>query len=501
MTVDADICIIGSGVGGASIAWSLRDTGLSVVVVERGGDLPREPENSDPSEVFCKGRYSTPEDWVDPDGNALGISGQYHVGGASKMFGAAMFRFRPRDFEERCVEGGLSPAWPFSYAMLEPWYAKAEALFGVHGDAGADPTEGPRSSNYPYPPVGHDPDGLYLRERLVRAGVRPFSLPLAIDDGGECQRCSTCDAFPCRVDAKGDAEMRLLRPALKSPNIRLLKQTEVIRLETGPDGRQVKRAMLRTGGKHHAIAARHFVLSAGAINSARLLLASASDTHPQGLANRSGQVGRNLMLHQNSAMISVRPFQRRPILFQKTLAITDFYDGDTGSESAPRGSIQSLGKIPAVALASQIPGGSKHLAQVLLGRTVEWWLTSEDLPEAENRVYLSGGRTVIAYRKSRMAGHNALIRRWRQVMRRAGWPLSFSQTMGITGISHQCGTVRAGNDPLQAPLDGWCKAHDLENLHVVDGSFFPSSGAVNPALTIAAQALRVGDRLASKITV
>jgi hypothetical protein len=245
-------------------------------------------------------------------------------------------------------------------------------------------------------------------------------------------------------------------------------------------------------------AASNMRLQPGISSSAR---GPSSQAHPQGLANRSGQVGRNLMLHQNSAMISVRPLQRRPILFQKTLAITDFYDGDPENDNAPRGSIQLLGKIPAVALASQIPGGSTHLAKLLLGRTVEWWLTSEDLPEAENRVYLSGGRTVIAYRKSRVAGHKALIRRWRQVMRRAGWPLSFSQTMGITGISHQCGTVRAGADPLQAPIDGWCKAHDLENLHVVDGSFFPSSGAVNPALTIAAQALRVGDRLASTITV
>ena len=497
MTVDVDICIIGSGVGGAAIAWSLRRTGLSVLVVERGDDLPREAENSDPVEVFGKGRYATREGWVDPDGREIGIGGQYHVGGATKMFGAAMFRFRPQDFEAHIVEGGVSPAWPFPYKALEPWYCKAEQLFAVRGLASADPTEGPRSAGYPHAPVAHAAAAERLRARLAHAGVRPFPLPLAIDDGGACLRCATCDAFPCRVDAKGDAEMRLLRPALRSPGVRLLKRAEVVRLETDAEGRRVTRAFVKTEEGQRAISARHFVLSAGAINSARLLLASAGEAHPDGLANRSGQVGRNLMLHQNTAMISLRPLQTAAIPFQKTLAITDFYAGEPGNDHAPRGSVQSLGKIPAAALADRMPGASVWLAKALLKRTVEWWLTSEDLPDPGNRVLLADGRTVLAYRRSRMAGHKALIRKWRHVMRRAGWPLSFSQTMGITGISHQCGTVRAGEDPERAPLDGWCKAHDVENLHVVDASFFPSSGAVNPALTVAAQALRVGDRLAS----
>jgi choline dehydrogenase-like flavoprotein len=210
-----DVVIIGSGVGGGGVALSLADTGARILLLERGQRLPKEPQNTDAEAVFVQRRYRAKEQWTDGAGKAF-IPGQfYQVGGHTKLYGTAMYRLRESDFQAVDHEDGVSPAWPVRYLDLEPFYAQAEQIFGVHGESGQDPTEPLRSSAFPYPPVPHEPLIARLAEQLKQLGLRPFHMPSAIDlrEGGRCIRCGTCDAFPCAQDAKGDAETRLPRAA------------------------------------------------------------------------------------------------------------------------------------------------------------------------------------------------------------------------------------------------------------------------------------------------
>ena len=491
--LSADIVIVGSGMGGSTMAWALRQGGASVLVVERGQFLPRERENWSPQAVFADGRYKNAEQWSTVEGKRFDPGVYYYVGGNTKLYGAMLPRFREQDFGVVHHRGGISPAWPITYADLEPFYAQAEHLYQVHADAGADPTEPWRSGAYPHPALRHEPRIQQLADSLRSQGLTPFAMPAAVDVGpeGRCVLCRTCDGYPCMLDAKGDADVFALRPALQSSQVRVLTGTRVTRLRTGPGGRSVVEAVAERNGAPVRITAGRFVLACGAVNTAALLLRSAGDRHPAGLANGSGKVGRNYMVHNSTFFVGVDPRRRNDTMFQKTLAFNDWYLAG-GDREYPLGNVQMLGKLqaPMVAAArrrtpySALDWGTRH--------SVDLYITSEDLPTADNRITLDArDGIVVNWTPNNLATHHELVRRTTRVIRRAGFPITSHQRMGVETNSHQCGTAVMGQDAATSVVDPFCRTHELDNLWIVDSSPFVSAAAVNPALTIAANALRV----------
>ncbi len=490
-----DFVIIGTGAGGGTLAYALRNSGAKILLLERGDFLPQEPENWDHEAVFHRKRYKPAEKWLDAAGGDFPPGVHYFVGGNTKVYGAALPRLRREDFEALEHEGGVSPAWPISYDDLEPFYAEAEKTYRVHGNGGEDPSEPIRSDAPPFPALPHEPQIAELTEKIRSQGLHPFSLPMGIDLEGACIRCKTCDGFPCRVLAKSDAEVCCVRPALESPNVSLQKNSFARRLLTDGSGKKVIAVEVEKDGEIHKIKAGTFIVSCGAVNSTALLFRSENGNQKHNLANSSGLLGRNYMAHNNTALMAINPRQKNTTVFQKTVAVNDFYLSGPDFPY-PMGNLQLIGKLQAGMLAAAKPYLPKSFLQALANRSVDWWVMSEDLPDPENCVTLkSSGKICVRYQPNNRLAHQKLIAAARRMMKRAGYPIVLTQTMGIETNSHQCGTMRFGHNPETSVLDPFCKAHDLENLYVVDASFFPSSTAVNPALTIAAQALRVGKKL------
>lgn len=491
-----DVVIIGSGVGGGSVALQLAGSRARVLVLERGQSLPREEQNWDPEAVFGARRYHTDETWW-ADDEAFKPGMFYYVGGNTKFYGAAMFRFREKDFGEVAHEEGVSPAWPIAYGDLEPWYARAETLFGVRGKGGADPSDPPRSGDYDQPAIPHEPVIAAVDRRLRAQGLRPFPMPCAVDfgDGGRCRRCANCDAFPCQIDAKGDAETSLIRPALRHDNVELVTGAHVQKLVADASGKRIVAAEVLIDGKVERISAGVFVLCAGAINSAALLLRSADAHHPRGLANSSDVVGRHYMTHNTSAIMAVHPLRINATHFPKTIAVHDFYFGEGGA-SFPLGSLQPLGKIREPMLREALALVPKFVRSAIAARSVDWYAQSEDLPHPDSRVTIRpDGAINLHWQRTNLKAHFRWVAKCREILRATGYPFVFARLFETKVVSHQCGTVRFGKDPANSALDPLCKAWDHDNLYVVDSGFFPSSAAVNPALTVAAQALRVGAHL------
>ena len=499
-----DVVIIGSGVGGGAVALQLAGSGARVLILERGPVLPREPQNWDAESVFVDLRYRSPETWTS-GGHRFRPGQYYYVGGHTKFYGAAMFRFRERDFEAIEHEDGVSPAWPIRYADLAPFYDEAERLFGVHGTAGLDPTEPARSGPYPHAAIPHEPVIAEVAGRLAARGLHPFPMPAAVDfgTGGACRRCGTCDAFPCRIDAKGDAEMCLVRPALRQPNVELRSEVTVERLVTDDSGRRIVAAEVMERGVRQRIEGDLFVLSAGAINSAALLQRSATARHPKGLANSSDAVGRYFMNHNCTGLMALHPFRRNDTKFPKTLAISDYYfgDADDGGKGPPLGNLQLLGKVREPMLRGALPRWLPRAAgRAMTARSVDWYVMSEDLPHPDSTVRLNDDGSIdLRWHRTNMNAHRRWVRKASAILKQTGFPIVLTKPFDISTPSHQCGTVRFGTDPASSALDPLCKAWDHDNLYVVDAGFFPSSAAVNPALTIAAQALRVGRHLRTEV--
>jgi choline dehydrogenase-like flavoprotein len=507
-----DVIIIGTGAGGGTLAHRLAPSGKKILLLERGGYLPRERENWDSKEVFGRERYVTSERWYDRHGVAFRPHAQYFVGGNTKVYGGILFRLRERDFDEVGHYGGSSPAWPLSYADLEPYYTEAERLYLVHGQVGEDPTEPSHSAPFPHPAVSHEPRIQQLHDDLVRVGHQPFHLPIGIDldesdpDAGRCVRCDRFDGFPCPTDGKADAHVRCIRPALEHPNVTLRTHATVQRLEADASGRSVKRVVVDRRGDEEVHSADVVVVSCGAVNSPALLLRSASDKHPNGLANSSDVVGRHYMAHLNSAVIAV---SRAPndTKFQKTLGLNDYYWGAEDSE-LPLGHIQMLGKSDRDILRAGAPWFVPGRALDYVAKhAIDFWLTTEDLPDPRNRVTVDrDGHIHLAKIHHDTEAHKRLLAKLKDLLGPLGchetpiprWSV-LSQQIPVAGIAHNCGTIRFGIDPARSALDINCKAHDLDNLYVVDTSFFPSSAAVNPALTAMANALRVGDHLLERL--
>jgi choline dehydrogenase-like flavoprotein len=578
--IDYDVVVIGTGAGGGTLAFHLAKAGKRILILERGSFMPQEKLNWDTQAVFLANRYHTKEVWQDKDGNDLHPQQAYFVGGQTKVYGAALFRMRAEDFGTIQHEGGISPAWPISYADLEPYYTRAEELFHVHGDLGTapnvaggfgsslDPTEPFHSKKYPYPALSNEPRMQLIEDDVRKLGIHTFPIPLALKRNeadplaSKCVRCDTCDGYPCLVHAKSDADMNCIRQILHLPNVRLMTNSRVTRLLTnasgtavtsvevfhaGPDktaGDNSQRADVNAppaseNGSTATYTADFFAVCAGAVNSAVILLASANDKHSAGLANSSDQVGRNFMYHQADALLALST-ERNEDSYTKTWGTNDFYLKDTDPDYPfPLGQVQPVGSFHSEMMKGDAPPltpgfvleGMKHHA-------VPWWLTTEDLPAAENRITLhnttplslqnaqpglsrahpSGdtGRTneseivndnaphriQLSYTPNNVRSFERLKDRWINILKRAGHaqthiPLHayFKKRIPLEGVGHQNGTCRMGNDPGTSVLNAHCKAHDLDNLYVVDASCFVSASAVNPSLTIIANAIRVSDHL------
>jgi choline dehydrogenase-like flavoprotein len=507
-----DVIIIGTGAGGGTLAYALAPTGKRILLLERGGYAPREKDNWDTKVVVTEGKYHIKEAWYDRDGREFHAGTHYFVGGNTKFYGAALVRLRTEDFGEIKHHGGISPAWPLRYEDMEPYYTQAERLYQVHGQRGVDPTEPPASAPYPYPPVSHEPRIQQLSDDLQRIGHRPFFLPMGVlldeknPHKSRCIRCAWCDGHPCLVNAKADAQIICVDPALEHPNVTLLTNAYVSRLETSPSGREVTEVHVERNGAKEAYSANVVVVSCGAINSAALLLRSAGDQHPKGLANSSDQVGRNYMCHLNSVMLAISKCAN-PTVFQKTLGLNDFYFASKDWEF-PMGHISFVGKTDANVLAAGAPRIVPGFTLELMAQhSLDFWLTSEDLPDPNNRVTLTRqGAIMLNYTPTNVEGHKRLQVKLKSLLKHINCTedlLHINAYIGkripLAGVAHQNGTIRFGHDPKASALDLNCKAHDVDNLYVVDGSFFPSSGAMNPALTIMANALRVGEHLKERL--
>jgi choline dehydrogenase-like flavoprotein len=492
-----DVVIVGSGAGGGTVAHALAGKDASVLVLERGTWVPQEKENWDPAAVWGEQRYRADERWVNRKGREFRPFMHYVVGGNTKVWGAALLRLRPFDFDAVQHEGGLSPAWPIDYRTLEPWYDEAEALYHVRGEHGVDPTEGDRKP-FPHPAVPHEPFVADLVERLTANGVHPFPLPLGLLSPGEfggCLLCDTCNSFPCLVRAKSDADVCGITPAVEAENVSLWTDAKAERLVTDPSGKRVTGVEVTRGGERIRVTAGTVVLSAGAVNSAALLLASGTDRHPAGLGNSSGLVGRHYMAHISTMMEAFHPFQVNPTSFQKTVAINDFYSAGP-DRPYPLGHIQSQGRAHASIVTAVRRGLPLWAADAWVRRGVDWLAMSEDLPDPDNRVTLtSDGRIRLDYRHNNLRAHRQLVQEATRLMRELGYWLVVRHRFRHANTTHQCGTVVFGDDPRHSVLDPFCRSHDVENLFVVDASFFPSASAVNPGLTVVAQALRVADHL------
>jgi choline dehydrogenase-like flavoprotein len=497
VTPQFDIVIIGSGAGGGTMARALAESSARILVLERGDFVPQEPENWSPEAVWKKLRYQTDERWLDERGREFRPYTHYNVGGNTKFWGSVLYRLRREDFQAVQHLDGLSPAWPIDYDTLAPYYERAEQLYHVRGALGTDPTEPPRGP-YPYDAVPHSPGMMEIVARLQQQGLHPSPLPLGVLRPGEengCVLCNTCNSFACRIHAKSEADVCGIRPAMERPNVTLWTNACARRLITDPSGRKVIAVEVERDGGTTRVEAPLFVVSCGAVNSAALLLRSASDTHPHGLANSSGLVGRRYMAHLATMMQGFHPFRPNATVFQKTVAINDFYLRGRGG-NYPLGQIQSQGRTHGVMAQTVVPWIPLWAYEAWVSRGVDWLVMSEDLPAADNRVTVDGqGRIQLHYRPNNLAAHRELVRETARILRRLGFWLVVKHSHGNRNTTHQCGTLVFGNDPRTSVLDGFCRAHDVPNLFVVDASFFPSSAAVNPGLTIVAQALRAADHI------
>jgi choline dehydrogenase-like flavoprotein len=511
-----DVIIIGTGAGGGTLARHLAPSGKRILLLERGDWLPRELENWDGEAVFVQNRYVSPDTWYDNEGQAFQPQVHYFVGGATKLYGAALYRQRKEDFGELRHYDGISPAWPISYDEMEPYYTLAEQLYQVHGARGEDPTEPPSSAPYPYPAVSHEPRIQQISDDLARAGYHPFHTPngILLNEANRplstCIRCATCDGFACLVHAKADAEVLGVRPALAYQNVTLLTNSRAIKLTTNASGTSVTEVVVERDGERETYQGDLVVVSAGATNSAVLLLTSANDKHPHGLANGSDQVGRNYMFHNSVAVLAVSK-EPNPTHFQKTLGVNDFYFGMEGFEY-PMGNIQMVGKSQASMYKGEKPIETRLAPMFALSEiashAVDFWLSTEDLPDPNNRVTLDKeGKVTLSYTHNNQVPQQKLYDQLKSMLGHLGMHPDhlihrnayMKNYIPVAGVAHQAGTVRFGSDPKTSALDVTCRAHELDNLYVVDTSFFPSISAVNPALTAMANALRVGDHLLERL--
>jgi choline dehydrogenase-like flavoprotein len=430
------------------------------------------------------------------------------VGGPSVFYGGASFRFREQDFAAAPeIVDGTGAAWPVDYAALEPFYSRAERLLGVAGEAGVDPTEPARSAPYPQRPATLSEASRRIAEAAGSLGLHPFRIPLAInqaaEEGAVCAACTTCDAFACAIQAKNDLSVRLL-PRLLAAGMEIRTDAVVTRLVERGGRISTVEYVDKPSGARRSVAADVVVLAAGALATPHLLLASGLERlNPAGHA-----VGCYLMRHCNAMTYGVFPFRPdRKGEHHKQIALHDFYFGAPGAPAGKLGNLQQVMGPKASLIAHVLPkwlGWTSKLAEIPASRLTGLLAIAEDQPRPENRVRLDPSRTD-AYGLPRMivehrytprdlAARGWMVRQAKRILRRAG--ALFCVTWEVSTFSHAVGTVRMGDDGRTSPLDAEGRFRGIDNLYVTDGSALPTSGGVNPSLTIAANALRVGRAIA-----
>ena len=487
-----DIIIIGTGAGGATMAHALADSPARILILERGDFVPQEDENWDPEAVWKHLSYQTDERWLDDRGQEFRPYTHYNVGGNTKFWGSVLFRLRREDFQAVEHMEGISPSWPIDYQALAPYYDEAERLYSVHGEQGADPTDPPRGP-FPHEAIPHAPAMAAIVAQLRQQGLHPAPLPLGLRDG--CVLCNTCNSFACKLHAKSDADVCCVRDAIQRSNVTLWTNVLAQRLLTDSSGKKLEAVQVLRNGESIRVEAPIMIVSCGAVNSAALLLRSATAAHPNGLANSSGLVGRRYMAHLATMMQGFHPFRKNETVFQKTVAINDYYFSGPHTRY-PLGHIQSQGRTHGVMAQTVVPWIPLWAYDAWVARGVDWLAMSEDLPSRENRVTIDpDGRIHLNYHPNNLKAHDMLVREMKRILKRLGFWTVVAHSHGRRNTTHQCGTLVFGTNPRESVLDPYCRSHDIENLFVVDASFFPSSAAVNPALTIAAQALRVADHI------
>ena len=507
-----DAIVIGSGFGGAMAAHALVGRGHRVLMVERGGWVARGPDNwGKRGAAYVTSHFSREAPYHVDAGWLTSLTGAVHcVGGQSVFYGGASLRFRERDFEsDPRIVGDSGAEWPFRYRDIEPAYAEAERLLGVAGETGTDPTEPYRSTPFSgeLPPLA--PPSKAIADAASRLGMHPFRIPLAISFGpregrSTCMRCGTCDGYACAAEAKNDIATRMI-PSLIAAGMTLRANTVCVRLARQGSRVTGVEYVDRVTGERGTLESRVVVLAAGTLATPHLLLTSELDR----VSSARHAVGRYLVRHCNQIVFGL--FTRAPNaarVFDKQVAIHDFYHGidDPTVPAGPLGSLQQLTP-PLGLVRAYLPAIMRTPAAMFLSRASGLLAMAEDQPRAENGVRIEPGvldrfglpRLAVRHRYTArdLAATRALVVRGRAVMREAGALATWVHP--ISTFSHALGTVRMGPDPATAPLDGDGRYRGLDNLFVVDGSALPRSAAVNPSLTIAANALRIGVLLADAL--
>ena len=487
-----DIVIIGSGMGGASVAAGLAPTGARITILERGHQIPDTAPARDPWRIYTNSAFRSKETWLDETGKPFEPGNYYNVGGNTKLYGAVLIRYRQEDFGVLEHFDGISPAWPFAYKELAPWYDRAEQLFQVRGDHTSDKTEPPHDGSYPFPPVSDEPAIADVRARVTKAGVSPFTLPLGVDIDTWLKAGKTgWDGYPDLRCGKMDAETCALKEALSHENVSLLTGAHVQYLSCDPETHRICEVTYVKDGEVHTLKAGTFVLCAGAVQSAALLLRS-------GLANSSDYVGRCFMNHNATAVIGIDPRFKNDSVYQKTFGLNDWYldDGETGK---PLGNVQLLGRVTPDILKIQVPSLPRFAASWISNHAIDMYLISEDLPDPESRVVLNNDQIQLIWRRSNMTAHRKLLAKTKATLKAAGFPMVLSRLFDGRVPSHQCGTVRLGDDPKTSVVDPNCRSWDHPNLYVTDAGALPTSAAVNPSLTVAALALRTASTIQKEL--
>lgn len=476
-----DAVVIGSGLGGSTMALRLAQAGRRVLVVERG-------------DWYRFKRDATTNGYLY---DILGPNDDISVvGGRTKFYGAALYRNRESDFRDVQFETGVSPAWPFGYDTLEPYYTEAEKLFRVHGSSNDDPSEPRRAAPFPYPPLPHDPAVAKVTEKLKAKGFPVAPIPRGLDQGPgrPCIMCADCDVHACRFDAKMDAETAALGPALATGLVDLMTVTECARVLLTPDGKRAEGVVLTREGQQHRVLAETVIVAAGTPHSAALLRRSRTDQHREGIGNNTGQLGKRVGAHSTGTMFPLISFARLGARHTKTFGLNLWYDG-ADDWQYPLGTAQIAGQIPLWRMAGKL---KRPIVKEIAEHSLTVIHMTEALPDEHTGWSFDGDRIGSftpprhqpkTYQKMRDLTANAFEKAGYPVIR-APRPVAFW---------HETGSAVMGVDEKASVVDPQGAVHGVAGLYLADASVLPTAGALNTGLTIIAVAMRTGDAILGKL--